>query len=710
MNSFRQIRDEQDDPKKALVRSEGSNGMHEKQVPGLDNIQRFIERQPLLEKQLSIQGTDDVKLSPGSGIYLGTGICSHVEMSQGTPFDILTMVLSAASVRQKLGLGNIYHNIADTHALSNNFPPAEVEKVSKQYVAVVETITKGLNIGNYNVLRASSFNKGQDYKGILDGINGNLELKGLHSYARQELADIEYFRRKGMGMKIGWTMGISDSEYDESFYDRNYRKYVSGDVGFLYIVPGRSFDKKKPRVAPYVDFNPDKRIMIPDDSASSKLDTAISELGSALNGARGYYNDTFRLWREFDPGLPANAPLAEKITYILEKLRGFGLEERLGEIGVGSSQAPKHIEHHQIQEAKEQSLLTQSLPTYTDFLFSLDAATRAKAAVILKNTVEVLTPEELVELLRSGKKLSAYYGVATTGPVHVGYLIPLSKAYDLSTLGIRTKILLADVHSVLDDQKTKFDEMELKSQYYRKCIELAVPWKEPPEFVRGSEFQLKEDYTRELFRLASTSTVSRALRAASEVTRMKDPKVSELLYPLLQVLDEQYLDIDIQLGGLDQRHIMALARESMKQLGYRRRVEIMTPLLLSLHGQGKKMSASDPGSAIRVYDSEQAIRNKVNKAYCPLDNVNENPVLQLARFMVFGMGANLELNLLDKRRIEIRDYEELERRFSAREIHPADLKVAVADSLVLGLTRAREYFESNQDLLRGLGEKYAPSS
>jgi tyrosyl-tRNA synthetase len=704
MNGFRPIREDQDGSKKALVRSEGSNGMHEKQAPGLDNIRRFIERQPLLEKQLSIQGMEGVKLSPGSGIYLGTGICSHIEMSQGTPFDILTMVLSAASVRRKLGLGDIYHNVADTHALSNNFPPAQVEQVSRQYVALVETVAKGLNIGNYHVLRASSFNQAGDYREILAGIEGNAELRGLHSYARQELTDIEYFRRKGMGLKIGWTMGISDSEYDESFYDRNYRKYVSGDVGFLYIVPGRSFDKKKPRVAPYVDFSPDKRIMIPDSSVSLKIDAAVSELGSALNGARGYYNDTFRLWREFDPDMPKNAPFAEKITYILEKLRSFGLEERFREIGVGGSQAPKHIEHHQAREGKE-----QSLPTYADLLSSLDAATQAKAAVVLKNTAEVLTPEELVELLGSGKRLSAYYGIATTGSVHVGYLIPLSKAYDLSTLGIRTKILLADVHSVLDDQKTKFDEMELKSQYYRKCIELAVPWKEPPEFIRGSEFQLREDYARDLFRLASTTTVSRAMRAASEVTRMKDPKVSELMYPLLQVLDEQYLDIDIQLGGLDQRHIMALARESMKQLGYRRRVEVMTPLLLSLHGQGKKMSASDPGSAIRVYDSEQSIRNKVDRAFCPLDNVNENPVLQLARFMVFGMGANLELNLPDKRRIEIREYEELERRFSAREIHPADLKVAIADSLVLRLARAREYFESNQDLLRRLGEKYAPS-
>ena len=82
-----------------------------------------------------------------------------------------------------------------------------------------------------------------------------------------------------------------------------------------------------------------------------------------------------------------------------------------------------------------------------------------------------------------------------------------------------------------------------------------------------------------LYPMSTIATVDRATRAASEVTRMKNPKVSELIYPIMQALDEEYLDVDIQLGGIDQRHIFAFAREYMPAIGYRSRIEVMTPLV-----------------------------------------------------------------------------------------------------------------------------------
>lgn len=328
--------------------------------------------------------------------------------------------------------------------------------------------------------------------------------------------------------------------------------------------------------------------------------------------------------------------------------------------------------------------------------------------LITRNTAEVLTEEDLNNLLKTKKNLSAYLGIATTGPFHAAYTIPLGKLFDFSNAGIKNKILIADVHSALDDLKSKWEELELKSQYYQKCIELTFPWDEKPVFVRGSSFQLTKKYQLDVLKMSTFTTTARATRAASEVTRMKNPKVSELIYPIMQALDEEYLGVDIQLGGSDQRHIMAYAREHLPQLGYRPRVEVMTPLVVSLKGPGVKMSASIPDSSIKVYESEQSIKEKINNAYCPLGVIKDNPVLQLTRFIVFPVRGKLKVERNKKFGGDIlyNIYTELENDFSEKNLHPLDLKNAVARDLVDIFSRARKYFENKQNMLKDLGDNY----
>lgn len=49
------------------------------------------------------------------------------------------------------------------------------------------------------------------------------------------------------------------------------------------------------------------------------------------------------------------------------------------------------------------------------------------------------------------------------------------------------------------------------------------------------------------------------------------PLMSNLLYPILQALDEQYLDVDTQFGGVDQRKIFMFARANLPKIGYQKR-------------------------------------------------------------------------------------------------------------------------------------------
>ncbi len=332
-----------------------------------------------------------------------------------------------------------------------------------------------------------------------------------------------------------------------------------------------------------------------------------------------------------------------------------------------------------------------------------------KLELIKRNTSEILTMNELEQLIKKGSA-RAYYGTAPTGPVHIGYFATLGKVFDLQKAGIKTMILIADIHAALDDLKCSWDQIDLKSEYYEKAFGLAFPWVEKPQFVRGSSYQYNDDYVKDVFHGSTITSVKRATRAASEVTRMKNPKVSELIYPIMQALDEEYLGVDIQLGGIDQRHIFALAREMLPQLGYKKRVEIMMPLMLSLKGPGAKMSASVPATHIKVYDSEKSILKKIRKAYCPEAVVKDNPVLDSAKYIIFSALGSFMISRPEKFGGDLcfNSFDELEKSYVKKELHPADLKDAVAGELINILKPAREYFENNQDMLKELGENFMP--
>jgi tyrosyl-tRNA synthetase len=53
-----------------------------------------------------------------------------------------------------------------------------------------------------------------------------------------------------------------------------------------------------------------------------------------------------------------------------------------------------------------------------------------------------------------------------------------------------------------------------------------------------------------------------AKKAGAEVVKQVDsPLLSGLVYPLLQAIDEEYLKVDCQFGGVDQRKIFTFAEK-----------------------------------------------------------------------------------------------------------------------------------------------------
>lgn len=207
--------------------------------------------------------------------------------------------------------------------------------------------------------------------------------------------------------------------------------------------------------------------------------------------------------------------------------------------------------------------------------------------LIKDNLAEIIGETELIEKLKSNKPLKVYWGTSPTGKPHIGYFLPLIKIAQLVKAGCEITILFADLHAYLDAMKTSWDLLELRTEYYTKLIkqiliELEVDL-DKIKFIRGSDYQLSKEYTIDVYKFMSKITIDSAQKGGAEVVKQtSNPALSGLAYPLLQVLDEIYLEADAELGGQDQRKIFMLSRDHIHKIGYKPAIHLMNPMIPSI--------------------------------------------------------------------------------------------------------------------------------
>ena len=312
-----------------------------------------------------------------------------------------------------------------------------------------------------------------------------------------------------------------------------------------------------------------------------------------------------------------------------------------------------------------------------------------KFELVKRNTDEIIGEAELKKLLKEKKKPVVYLGTAPTGRPHVGYFVWGLKVADLLKAGFHVKILLADLHAVLDN--VSWTIVDKRYSYYEAIIPLMIKAMgvniKELEFVKGSEMQLAPEYMYDVLKMSSLVSVRDSKKAAADVVKnveKDNAKLSGLLYPLMQAVDEQYLGVDAQLGGTDQRKIFVLARENLPKLGYKPRIEIMNPLIPGL--VGKKMSASEGKSKIDLLDDEKTVKKKLNKADCVAGNP-DNGIMAFLNHVIMIIKQDKKEKFVVKRDkkyggdLEYDDYKKVEKDFVAKKLHPLDLKNAVAEEI-----------------------------
>lgn len=328
-----------------------------------------------------------------------------------------------------------------------------------------------------------------------------------------------------------------------------------------------------------------------------------------------------------------------------------------------------------------------------------------KLVMITRGLQEVLQQEALESILRE-RNLRIYWGTATTGRPHVAYFVPMAKIADFLRAGCEVTILLADLHGYLDSQKAPWDLLDARTNYYQRIIvsmlrSIKVPI-ERLKFVRGTKFELSEDFSNDVFRLISQTSLHDAKKAGAEVVKqMSDPLIGSLLYPLLQALDEEYLACDAQFGGVDQRKIFTYAEKYLPQIGYTKRIHLMNPMVPGL--SGGKMSSSEVESKIDLLDDEESIIVKLNSALCDANDTSSNGVLAFIQHVIWPLFEKFSVESQSK---EYETFDCLVEDFVAGRISEKDLKHSTAYYINKLLAPIREEFQ--QDELKALAKSAYP--
>ena len=331
--------------------------------------------------------------------------------------------------------------------------------------------------------------------------------------------------------------------------------------------------------------------------------------------------------------------------------------------------------------------------------------------LITRNTDEVISSDELKSVLKSGKRLKSYVGFEPSGQVHLGWMIVANKIKDLTAAGIEMTVFLADWHAYINDKyNSNIDNIRTCGEYMKDCfIALGVDTSKT-RFVYASELIDNKSYWEKVLRIAKNASLARIRRSMTIMGRNEDEAdtdSSKFIYPSMQAADIFELDVDIAYGGLDQRKAHMLARDVAEKLGWSKPIALHTPLLMSLTSNERmdmtdaKMSKSDPDSCVYIHDPPDEIKRKLHKAYCPEGDAENNPVLDIVKYILFTNLNTITVLRPEKYGgdLEFTNPRELWDAYNSRQLHPLDLKNTVAMYIIESLEPERKYFNAHPENL-----------
>tara|TARA_B100000900_G_scaffold415873_1_gene447628 strand:- start:2978 stop:4093 length:1116 start_codon:yes stop_codon:yes gene_type:complete len=359
----------------------------------------------------------------------------------------------------------------------------------------------------------------------------------------------------------------------------------------------------------------------------------------------------------------------------------------------------------------------------TEPLSNLDDKGRIKIERMFSNCEEIVGLDHVANIISGGKshsgdnQINAYIGLEPSGKAHLGWMVLAETIENLLSEEVNVTILLADWHAWVNDKFSRdMEKISTAANYMSEVFRVLLNFPEEGEgpgqlrFIRASDLMDSGKYWERVLRCSKNMSLSRVRRTFSIMGRDEDSSdhdLSAFFYPALQSADIFELEIDIALGGMDQRKAHMYMREVADRNKWVKATCIHTPMLSGLKGSSgrmdsydHKMSKSDPNNAILLHDSSKKLEKKLRKAFLEIGN-NNSAVYEIARYVILPRIGTLNIEPKPEfgKPSSWKNIDELILAINNGDVHPFDVKMAVARGLDEVLRPISEHFSNNTELI-----------
>ena len=351
----------------------------------------------------------------------------------------------------------------------------------------------------------------------------------------------------------------------------------------------------------------------------------------------------------------------------------------------------------------------------------LSAENRKRLYLMLGDVEESVGIEHLVDSLAEQTSMAGdgvlrcYVGFEPSGKAHIGWKVLSLQLKRMLEADVNVLIFLADWHAWVNDKfGGNMEDIQKTAVYMEETFRALLDYPEEGNgpgqlrFYWASQLMDSGDYWARVLRCSKGATLPMVRKTFTIMGRdeaSSDHDLSKFYYPAMQAADIFELDIDIAIGGMDQRKAHMFMRDMASKWNWKKATCLHTPILSSLKASGvrmdsfdHKMSKSDPNGALLLHDTLEMVQKKMKKAYLDPED-EQSPVYELAEHVVLPEFGHIQVTPNPKfgEPSTWNDLASFKAAVMDGTLHPFDAKMGVAAGVAAGLSSIAEHFEANPE-------------
>ena len=346
---------------------------------------------------------------------------------------------------------------------------------------------------------------------------------------------------------------------------------------------------------------------------------------------------------------------------------------------------------------------------------------RKRLYLMIGDVEESVGIEHIVDCLADETSMAGdgvircYVGFEPSGKAHIGWKVLSLQLKRMLEADANVLIFLADWHAWVNDKfGGNMEDIQKTAVYMEETFRALLDYPEEGDgpgqlrFYWASQLMDSGDYWARVLRCSKGATLPMVRKTFTIMGRdeaSSDHDLSKFYYPAMQAADIFELNIDVAIGGMDQRKAHMFMRDMASKWNWKKATCLHTPILSSLKASGvrmdsfdHKMSKSDPNGALLLHDTLEKVQKKMKKAYLDPED-EQSPVYELAEHVVLPEFGHIQVTPNPKfgEPSTWNDLASFKAAVMDGTLHPFDAKMGVAAGVAAGLSSIAEHFEANPE-------------